>query len=136
MIPDRDAEFGRQLQTTDEVVDYCGQADLTLLPYSPTLQGAYGRDDRPIPDEYVRTENRQKMRVIEDIAEDRGVDGNAVVLAWMLDRDQPTVPLIGCSTVEQLETNLRATGIEFTDAERTRLNGVESYGFDEWGVRP
>ncbi|MCU4751268.1 aldo/keto reductase [Halobacteria archaeon AArc-curdl1] len=135
LIPDRDAGFGGQLPATDELVDYCNQHDLTLLPYSPTLQGAYGRDDRPISEGYVRSENRLKMEVTEDLAERKGVDGNAVALAWMLARDQFTVPIIGCSTVEQLEANLEAAAIDFTDAERERLDAIESYGFDEWDLR-
>lgn len=135
LLPDRDASFGGQLPATDELVDYCDQAGLTLLPYSPTLQGAYGRTDRPIPDGYVRSENRLKMNLIEEIAAERGVDGNAVLFAWMLDRDRPTVPIVGCSTVEQLETNLQSLDIAFTDAERERLNEIESYGFDGWDLR-
>ncbi|AGN02429.1 aldo/keto reductase [Salinarchaeum sp. Harcht-Bsk1] len=135
LIPDRDAAFGGQLPTTDELVDYCTQHDLTLLPYSPTLQGCYGRDDRPIPDGYVRSENRQKLRVLEDIAEEKGVNGNTVALAWLLDRDQPTVPVLGVSTLDQLEQNLAAADLTFTDAERHRLNEIESYGFGEWDQR-
>jgi aryl-alcohol dehydrogenase-like predicted oxidoreductase len=135
LIPDRDAAFGGQLPTTDELVDYCTQHDLTLLPYSPTLSGCYGRDDRQIPEGYVRSENRVKMRAIEEIAERKGVDGNTVVLAWMLDRDQPTVPVIGCSTAEQLDQNLAAADLSVTDAERRRLNGIETYGFDQWDRR-
>ena len=135
LIPDRDADFGGQLATTDELVDYCEQADLTLLPYSPTLQGCYGRDDRPVPEGYARSENRVKMRAIEDIADRKGVNGNTVALAWLLDRDQPTVPVLGVSTLEQIEQNLAATDISFSGAERRRLNGVESYGFDSWDRR-
>lgn len=135
LIPDRDAGFEGQLPASDELIDYCRQADLTLLPYSPTLSGAYGRDDRPIPDQYVRDENRLKMRLIEELAERKGVDGNALALAWMLSRDQPTIPIIGCSTVEQLETNLTASVISVTEAELRRLNAIESYGFDAWDVR-
>jgi aryl-alcohol dehydrogenase-like predicted oxidoreductase len=135
LIPDRDAGFGGQLPTTDEMVDYCEQHDLTLLPYSPTLQGAYGRDDRPIPDGYVRSENSLKMDAIETIADRTGVDGNTVVLAWMRDRAQPTIPVFGCSSVAQLEANLAAVDLEFSDGERERLNAIESYGFDEWRVR-
>ena len=135
LIPDRDADFGGQLPATDELIDYCDQEELTVLPYSPTLQGAYGRDDRPIPEGYVRSENRLKMDVVEELAERKGVDGNAVVFAWLLEREQPTAPIIGCSSVEQLETNLEALEVEFTDAERERLNAVESLGFDEWELR-
>jgi len=135
LIPDRDAAFGGQLPTTDEMIDYCEQAGLTVLPYSPTLQGAYGRDDRPIPDGYTRSENRLKMDVIEAVADRTGVDGNTVALAWMLDREQPTIPVFGCSSVAQLEANLAAADLAFTDTERERLNGIELYGFDEWRVR-
>jgi len=134
LVPDRDADFGVQLPATDELVDYCDVGDLTMVPYSPTLGGCYGRDDRPVPEEYARTENRVKMRAVEDIARRKGVDGNAVALAWMTDREQPTVPVVGCSTVDQLDANLEATRIEFTAAERERLDGVESYGF-QWSRR-
>jgi aryl-alcohol dehydrogenase-like predicted oxidoreductase len=135
LIPDRDADFGGQLPATDELVDYCDQADLTLLPYSPTLSGCYGRDDRPIPDGYTRSENRVKMRIVEDIAERKGLNGNTVALAWMRSRDQPTVPVIGCSTPEQLAQNLAAVDVSFTEAEQRRLNGVETYGFEQWDER-
>ena len=135
MIPDRDADFAGQLPASDELVDYCDQEGLTVLPYSPTLQGCYGRDDRPIPDGYVRSENRLKMEIVEEIAERKGVDGNALVLAWLLDREQPTIPVVGVSTMEQLEANLEATEITFSDAERERLNAIESLGFEEWDLR-
>lgn len=135
LIPDRDAGFGGQLPTSDEVVDYCSQAELTLVPYSPTLSGAYGRDNRPTPEQYVRDENRLKMRLVRELAERKDVDGNALALAWMLSRDHPTVPIIGCSTVDQLETNLRAIEISFSEDELKWLNSIESYGFGGWRVR-
>ena len=135
MLPDRDADFDAQLPTTDELVDYCDQADLSVLPYSPTLQGCYGRDDRSIPEGYVRTENRLKMRLVSELAERKGVNGNAVALAWMVGRDQPTVPVVGCSSVEQLDQNLAALDVSFTDEEQRRLDAIERYGFDEWDLR-
>jgi aryl-alcohol dehydrogenase-like predicted oxidoreductase len=135
LIPDRGAEFGGQLPASDELIDYCDQEDMSVLPYSPTLQGCYGRDDRPIPDGYVRTENRLKMEAIEALAERKGVDGNALVLAWMLDREQSTIPVVGVSTMEQLEANLQASEITFSDTERERLNTIESLGFDGWDLR-
>ncbi|ESP89785.1 aldo/keto reductase [Candidatus Halobonum tyrrellensis] len=137
LIPERNPEFdaAAQLPMTDELVDYCTEADLTVLPFSPTLGGCYGRDDRPIPESYVRTENGLKMEVVEELAERHDVDGNAIVLAWMLDREYPTVPIVGCSTPEQLEANLAASAVTFTDAERERLDGIENYGYSNWELR-
>lgn len=135
MIPDRDADFAGQLPASDELIDYCDQEELTVLPYSPTLRGCYGRKDRPTPDGYVRSENRLKMEVVQDLAERKGVDGNTVALAWMLDREQPTIPVVGVSTIEQLEANLAASEITFSDDERERLYAIESYGFEQWDLR-
>ncbi|EFW91068.1 aldo/keto reductase [Haladaptatus paucihalophilus DX253] len=137
LIPERNPSFDAavQLPMTDELVDYCVTADLTVLPYSPTLGGCYGRDDRSIPDTYVRSENRLKMALVEELADRHDVSGNTIVLAWMLERDHPTVPIVGCSTLKQLEMNLAASDVIFTDEECRRLNGIENYGFDKWAQR-
>ena len=127
-IPNRGADFGGQVPATDELVSFCEYEDLTFLPYSPTLGGCYGREDRGIPEQYVNTENRVKRDVVSDIADRKGVGGNQVVLAWMLARDQPTVPVVGVSTREQLDRNLAALDVEFTPEERRRLDGVETLG--------
>lgn len=131
-VPNRGADFGGQVAGTDELLSYCDHADLSVLPYSPTLGGCYGRDDRPIPDGYVSTENRIKRDVVADIAQRNGVNGNAVALAWLLDREQPTAPVVGVSSVDQLEANLAALDVEFTDAERERLDSVETMGIFPW----
>jgi len=109
-------------------VTYCDDHDLTMLPYSPLLQGCYGRDDRRIPERYVTTENRLKMETVQDIAERQGISGNQVVLAWMTQRDPPTVPVIGCSSVDQLDENIAALDVEPSDTEMERLNSIETLG--------
>lgn len=131
-IQNRGADFGGQVETTDELVSYCEYEDLTLLPYSPTLSGCYGREDRGIPEEYVNTENRVKRDIVAEIAERKGLNGNQIVLAWMLERDQPTVPVIGVSTREQLDQNIGALDVDFTPEERRRLDSVETMGVFPW----
>jgi aryl-alcohol dehydrogenase-like predicted oxidoreductase len=97
-----------------------------MLPYSPLLGGCYGRDDRRIPERYVTTENRLKMDAVEAIADRKGVSGNQVVFAWMT--QPPTIPVIGCSTVDQLEKNLAGLDVALTGAERERMDGIEALG--------
>jgi aryl-alcohol dehydrogenase-like predicted oxidoreductase len=128
LIPNRGADFGRQVPATDELVDYCDRNDLSIVPYSPLLKGCYGREDRPIPEGYVNTENRLKMDAVRELAESNGVGGNQIVLAWMVQSDLPVIPLFGCSTAEQLDRNLGALDVELTAAEIERLDGVERLG--------
>lgn len=128
LVPHRNSDFQRQRPATDESVSYCDDHDLTMLPYSPLLRGCYGRDDRSIPARYVTTENRQKVETVRDIAERRDISGNQVVLAWLTQRDPPTIPVIGCSTVEQLDENLAALDLTLSEHELDRLNSIETLG--------
>ncbi len=131
-VPNRGAEFGGQVKGTDELLSYAAHDELTVLPYSPTLGGCYGREDRGIPEGYVNTENRVKREIVDNIADEKGLNGNQIALAWLLDRDQPTVPVIGVSTREQLDQNLAALDVEFTADERRRLDSVERMGIFPW----
>jgi aryl-alcohol dehydrogenase-like predicted oxidoreductase len=128
LTPHRDADFDPQRPVTDELVSYCDDHDLTMLPYSPLLGGCYGREDRPVPEGYVTTENRLKMDAVQDIANRKDATGNQVALAWMTQRDPPTIPVIGCSTVDQLEENLAALELDLSAAELSHLNCIETLG--------
>jgi len=63
------------------------------------------------------------------------VDWEIMFFAWMLDRDQPTVPVISVSTLDQLEQNLATGDLSFSEAERRRPDRIESYGFNQWVKR-
>jgi aryl-alcohol dehydrogenase-like predicted oxidoreductase len=76
LLPHCYSDFDRQRPATDELVTYRDDHDLTMLPHSPLLQGCCGRDDRPIPERYVTTENRLKMETVRTIADRTGVSGN------------------------------------------------------------
>ncbi|GGL43453.1 aldo/keto reductase [Halarchaeum grantii] len=128
LTPHRNSDFERQRPATDESVTYCDDNDLTMLPYSPLLGGCYGRADKRIPERYVTTENRLKMDAVADVAERHDVSGNQVVLAWLTQRDPPTVPVVGCSTVEQLEENLAALDVDLDERDFERLDGIETLG--------
>lgn len=128
LIPNRGADFGRQVPATDELVDYADRTGLTLVPFSPLLKGVYGREDREIPDGYVRTENRLKMDLVRELADEYGVGGNQIVLAWMAQREPPIVPLFGASTPAQLEANVAALDVDLSAADRERLDRIEELG--------
>lgn len=128
LIPNRGADFGGQVPATDELVDYADRNGLTILPFSPLLQGCYGREDRRIPDQYVNTENKLKMDLVGEISETYSVNGNQIVLAWMHQTDRSIVPVFGCSSLDQLEQNLGALDVSLSDHDLARLDGIETLG--------
>ncbi|WP_328999425.1 aldo/keto reductase [Kribbella sp. NBC_00709] len=96
-----------------EHFDYLSEhPDVTLVAYQALLTGSYTRPDRPFsaqrgyahPTAYVRYE------ALRQIAHDLGVTPNQVVLAWLLHHN--VIPLIGASSLEQLEEALAAVAIQ------------------------
>jgi aryl-alcohol dehydrogenase-like predicted oxidoreductase len=49
---------------------------------------------------------------------------NQVVLAWMIGGEVPVIPLVGASSVAQLEESLGAVDLELTAQQRTRLDAA------------
>jgi aryl-alcohol dehydrogenase-like predicted oxidoreductase len=45
-----------------------------------------------------------------------------VVLAWLMGGELPVIPLVGASSVAQLEESLGAVDLELTAAQRARLD--------------
>lgn len=126
LVPNRGGDFGNQVPATDELVDFWHQHqnEITMLAYSPTLSGCYGRDDRPIPNQYNNPHNLVRMEIVQDIAHKRDINGNQVLLAWMAQSQPPVLPLISGSTQEQLKQNIRSLNIRLTDNEMNRLYNV------------
>lgn len=119
------ATFGVQRHVDDELLDYVRhEPDLTLLGYSTLLFGAYGRADKAIPEQYDHPGTVERVRVLHEVAREIGATPNQVVLAWLLGGDPPVIPILGVSTVAQLEECLAAVNIKLDEEIRTRLDTV------------
>src|SRR6266702_3490975 len=55
-------------------------------------------------------------------AAETGATVNQVVLAWMMGGELPVIPLVGASSVAQLEDSLGAVDLELSADQRTRLD--------------
>jgi aryl-alcohol dehydrogenase-like predicted oxidoreductase len=115
------ADFGRQLPSSPELLDYCAEEGVGLLAYSVLLGGAYTRGDRPLPDAYAGPEADARLTTLRAVAEETGATPNQVVLAWLIRGG--VIPLIGASRREQLDENLGALEVELSAEQIERLNG-------------
>ncbi|MDU8942136.1 aldo/keto reductase [Ovoidimarina sediminis] len=95
--------------------------DVTLLAFSPLacgmLSGKYQNGQKPDGSRMTRTPDlggRVTDRVFPaieaylDIARTHGLDPSAMAVAWTMTRPFPTIPIIGATSLEQLETVLDA----------------------------
>ena len=141
-----------------EVVPAALDAGLGLLPWSPLgggwLSGKYRRDQRPTGDTrlgedpgrgmeaYDRRGSDRTWQVIDavqQVAEGRGISMAEVALAWVNNRPAVSSTILGARTTEQLQTNLKAAGLELSSEEQAALDdasdlGASDYPYGELGI--
>ena len=109
---------------TEELVDYATAEDLTLLAYSPLLKGVYARPGQAPPAAYDHPTNRSRLAVLGEVAADLGATPSQVVLAWLMGGRPPMIPVVGASTVAQLDELLGAVELRLDEDVRRRLDAA------------
>jgi aryl-alcohol dehydrogenase-like predicted oxidoreductase len=120
------AEFERELRAV------CATYRLGVIPYSPLaggfLTGKYRRD-QPLPDSR-RAEGRKALfnernfillDKMDGIAKAHRATASQIALAWLLADTLISSPIVGATSVEQLEENLGALDLHLEDHELTIL---------------
>ncbi len=118
--PRQGTSFDPQLAVDEDLIDYCDDQHLTLLPYSPLLKGAYTRSDRHVPREFAGADSDSRLAAVHAIARELDATPNQIVLAWMVAHGW--VPVMAASTPEQLRENLGALNIRFSATQLERLD--------------
>ena len=121
--PKPGADFGVNPHASEEMLDYLrNRPELTLLAYTPQLSGAYTDPHKEIPEQYRHEGSTARLAALAEVAEDLGVTKNQVVLSWLAGAEPSVLPIIGASTVAQLEESLGAVDLELGADARARLD--------------
>jgi len=122
--PKAGASFAPQLAANDDLLDFCGMRNVTLLAYSPLLNGAYTRPDRRLPDQYAGPDSDARLVALQAVASEMSATENQVVFAWMLHSIPSIIPVFAASTEEQMRENLGAMNVELSAEQMRRLNAA------------
>ncbi|MCE6998221.1 aldo/keto reductase [Saccharothrix sp. S26] len=110
---------------TDEVIHYLEHnQDMALWAYTPLLSGRYTRTDKTLPAEYDHAGTAARLAVLDEIAAETGTNRNRVVLAWLTGGELDVTPIVGVSTVEQLDDAIAGVSLELTAEQRHRLDAA------------
>lgn len=91
---------------SEAVVDLCEREGLAFIPWYPLAAGELVGDGSPLA----------------AAAERRGATSAQLALAWLLRRGRTMLPIAGTSSVEHLEENVAAAGIELSHEEFGELS--------------
>ena len=108
---------------TEELLDYAAAEDLVVLAYSPLLGGVYPRGERA-GGEYAHAVNDARIAVLGRVAAEVGATVSQVVLAWLLHSTPSVIPIVGASSVSQLDELLGATEVGIDADTMARLDAA------------
>lgn len=98
--------------------------DLAMVAYSPLLTGSYVREDRPLGPEFDHAGTPARLAALKTVTKETGATANQVVLAWLMGGEVPVIPLVGASSVTQLDESLAAADLELTPEQRATLDAA------------
>ena len=120
-----------QREEEREMLPYCLDTGVGVIPWSPLARGKLTRDwdeatDRSGTDEFGKTlfgqdGDRRIVEAVARIAADRGVSRAQVALAWVLAQEAVTAPIVGATKEHHLDDAIAATGLELSDDELDAL---------------
>ena len=112
-----------------EMIPLCKDMGVALTPYSPLASGRLTRDwmetstrsetDAIAKLKYDATKgaDRQVVERLSQVAEKRGVPRAQIALAWLLQKEPVTIPIIGANKFSHIETAVAAISIQLTAEE-------------------
>ncbi|MCM3766066.1 aldo/keto reductase [Neobacillus niacini] len=112
-----------------EMLPLCKEEKIAVMPWSPLARGKLTRDweettYRSEKDEYGKTlykstaeADRIVVERVAALAEQRGVARAQIALAWVLQKQPVTVPIIGVTKASHLEDALGALSVKLTQEE-------------------
>ncbi len=117
-----------------EMIPLCQDQNLAIIPYGTFalgfLSGKYKRDVEPdsprvqnsfMRNRYFKPEDFDVVERVKEVAIEKGVKPTQIALAWMLQKDYITAPIVGISRIEHLEDAAEALEIKLTPSDINRL---------------
>ncbi|MFF3753442.1 aldo/keto reductase [Streptomyces sp. NPDC002018] len=112
---------GGHVHTTPELLDYVrSEPDLTLFAYTTLLFGAYTRPEKKLPRAYDHPGTAARLEALRKVSRESGATPNQVVLAWLTGGEPSVVPIVGVSSVAQLDEAIEAADLVL-DAEQREV---------------
>ncbi|GAA2688444.1 MULTISPECIES: aldo/keto reductase [Actinosynnema] len=106
---------------TEEMADFArSEGDFALVAYSTLQFGQYA--GKPLREENRHVGNDRRLAVLGEVADELGLTRNQVVLGWVMARG--VVPVVGVSSVAQVEEALGAADLVLPDEVLARLDSA------------
>ena len=128
-----------QRNIEDDLLPLCGSSGVGVIVYCPLAQGVltgkYNSGKVPLGSRggsnaaawrkrYLNDANLKKLRALQRIAGRKGKTMSQLALAWILHRAEVTSCIIGATSVEQVDENVKASSMKLSAKDIDELEKV------------
>jgi aryl-alcohol dehydrogenase-like predicted oxidoreductase len=131
--------FAREIEK--EIIPLCERNGIGQVVYSPLAQGVLAGKYRTVNDapagsraadkhgnqtvkSWLKEENLRKVERLRPIAEELGLSLAQLALAWTLRQPNVSSAIIGASVPEQVEHNVKASGVTIPDETLATIDEI------------
>lgn len=112
-----------------EMLPFCKDDGVGVTPYLPFAAGRLTRNwdeqtsrsemDQVARNQFIKTEesDRKVAERVAEVADNRGLPRAQVALAWLLQKEEVTSPIIGATKVTHIEDAVSALSVKLTSEE-------------------
>lgn len=127
-----------QRSTEADLIPMANHYGMSIIPWAPLAGGALtgkylrGEQGRILPESKRRNDAAIAItKVVLDIADELKCDPSAVPLQWIKQREPNAIPIVGVTSTEQLEKNLKSIQVVLSDSHMKKLDEASQilYGF-------
>lgn len=118
-----------------EMIPLCIDQGIGLIPWSPLARGFFAGNRKrggggdtvranndPFGNSlYFRDEDFAVAERVTEIAQERGVSGSQIALAWILSKPYVTSPIIGATRLDHLDQSIAALDLRLSEEEIKKL---------------
>mgnify|MGYP000221120413 CR=1 FL=1 len=118
-----------------EMLPLCDERSVGVIPWSPLARGFLARPleelDQTTRGKRIRDSDRVEIyrsnggeevnERVQELADDYGVSMAQIALAWLLDQPAVDAPIVGMSSIDQLEDAVQAVELSLSESDLTYL---------------
>jgi aryl-alcohol dehydrogenase-like predicted oxidoreductase len=100
--------FNLKDRGSDEILEYCAARSMAFIPWAPLDSGRHAQGSG--------------TRGLARVAERHKVSVGAAAIAWLLSHSKAMLPIPGTGSVQHVEENIAAAGIQLTPEDLRELS--------------
>ncbi len=101
------------------------QSGITVIPYSSTAGGYFASNGERSKTTYGNAVSLARLAKAQELAKRHHATPGQIALAWVLNQDIPTIPIIGSLNLAHMKEDLNATSIRLSVQETAWLEQSE-----------